>query len=260
MPTAALTLQDQAQALQVDLRENLELFFAQLPELSSITAQSQALVAQSAAIIVFRREPSGKIAINDHEAYKQADEQVKALKAVESQFGEIIDPYVKKAYELHRSLTSIRKTYLAESQAVIARLNQEMTQSHNEDERLRREAQQRESEAAQERERARLLAEAAQVEKSGDQDLANEILQEALNVEAPVIQLPKNTPEVAGESYRSVPKFEILDITKLKPEYLIANEKAIGALVRSMGEQAAHLVGAPGAVRVWIEKTRVSRG
>lgn len=259
MTTTAITLQEQAQALQIDVKENLELFFAQLPELSSITAQSRALVLQSTAIVVFRREPSGRISTNDHVAYKQADEQVKALKAVESQFGEIIDPYVKKAYELHRTLTAIRKTYLADSQAVIARLNQEMTQSHNEDERLRREAQQREAEAAQERERSRLLAEAAQVEAQGNKALAEEIFQEAVNVEAPVIQLPKNTPEVAGESYRSVWKWELKDITKLKPEFLIVNEKAIGALVRSMHKQAEMLVGT-GAIQVDEDKTRVSRG
>ncbi len=49
-----------------------------------------------------------------------------------------------------------------------------------------------------------------------------------------------------------------MDITKLKPEFLIANDKAIGANVRSMHKQAETLVGA-GAISVTERKIPIDR-
>jgi len=256
--TTALTLTQQAQALQTDLKENLEQFFQQLPDVEFITNMNASLVKQSETIVVFRRE-GGEITVNDATAYKQADAQVKALKSVNEQFSEIIDPYVDKAFKLHRALTAIRKSYTQDAQTVITRLNSEMTAFYQESERLKREIAEREAEEARKREQERLLAEAAALADQGDKKASEEVLEEAVNVQAPAVVIQKTAPQVEGESYRSVWKFEILDKTLLKPEFLIPDEKAIGAVVKSMHLGALTLLGKQGAVKVWEDKTRVVR-
>ena len=62
--TTALTLNEQALSLQTDLKTALEAFFEQLPELSSITAQSAVLVTQAKALSVRKNDPDDTNYIN----------------------------------------------------------------------------------------------------------------------------------------------------------------------------------------------------
>ncbi len=68
----------------------------------------------------------------------------------------------------------------------------------------------------------------------------------AMAVSAPVPTAPK----VKGVSKRKVWKFEVTDVSELPPEYLIANEKAIGGVVRALKDKT----NIPG-VRVYFEET-----
>lgn len=69
---------------------------------------------------------------------------------------------------------------------------------------------------------------------------------------APVVHFEQ--PKVAGVSSRQVWKFEIADAAQLPREYLIPDEKAIGAVVRALGERAS----IPG-VRVYADTIISSR-
>lgn len=262
MSTIALTLNEQALAFKNDLAEHLDLFFAEMPELESITAQSTALVEQSTRIIVFQRDPVGNIAVCDPKSYEDAAEQIKALKAVDEQFLEIINPFVEKAYSLHKALTAIRNNYTAPGQREQERLKKEMSLFYQEQERQRREAEQREAEEARKCEQDRLMSEAQRLEAEGNKAQAELVLEEAVNVQAPAITIRSTVPSVSGTSQRSVWTFEVLDKNGLKPEFLKVDEKAVGSLVRSMKGQAASLLTRPGldttkVVKVWEDKTTI---
>ena len=251
MTTAALTLNEQALSLQTDLKTALEAFFEQLPELSSITAQSAVLVTQAKALSVRNNDP-------DDTNYINAADSCKALKAVNDQFDALITPYVEKAHKLHKTLTGIRTSYMQPADQERTRLNGERSAWYSEQERIRREAAQREAEEARQREEARLLEEARQLEAQGDKQAAEEVFEEAVNVVAPVIVLPSTVPQIQGTSFRSVWKWELKDKSKLKPEFIIADEKGIGATVRAMHNTAEMICGT-GAIRVFEEKIPIDK-
>jgi tetratricopeptide (TPR) repeat protein len=127
--------------------------------------------------------------------------------------------------------------------------------------RLRQETEARE---AAERERARKAREKAEAAakaaaEAGRAERAEAILEQARIAEAArvtaaaaeaeakreaaammpqAIVVHQEPPKVPGLSRRKVWKFRIDDVTKLPPEYLIANEKRIGAVVKALGEDA----------------------
>ncbi len=258
MATTALTIQSQITNLQTDIRTTLEEFFASLPEMETNVAMSTALVAQSKAITVFQRDNRGQITVSDATAFVSASEQVQALKSVSEEIEDLMKPFIDRLFKAHRTATAIRKQYLDPIDGEVTRLKREREQFAAEEERKRREAALKAQEEARKAEEARLLAEAQAAQVEGDSVAAEQILEEAAHVEAPPVILPSTVPTVAGTSFRSVWKWELSDITRLKPEFLIANEKAIGANVRSSHKAAEQIVG-NGAIRVWERKVPVDR-
>lgn len=109
----------------------------------------------------------------------------------------------------------------------------------------------------EEEERARAAAKAAQkaenkadsIEARGEEKAQGLEMQAATTV-APVIH--REPPRVAGVATREAWKFEITDPSKINPQFLMPDEKKIGAQVRALKEDAAALIG-PG-VRVWSER------
>lgn len=155
----------------------------------------------------------------------------------------------------------------------------------DEQERIRREEQRKADEAAQrERQkaeraaaeaRAKAEAEAAELRRqaeaataAGDtaaaakletkagqkieraEDKAQSLEVQAATVVAPVIQ--REPPKVTGISSREVWKFEIVDPSKINPQFLMPDEKKIGAQVRALKGDAASIIGA--GVRVYAER------
>lgn len=258
MSTTALTLQDQATALQTDLREQIANFFQSLPELNSLVSMGAALVEQSRSITVFRRDQVGTILVADGQAFLEATEQVQALKSVVEQMEELYEPFGAALFKAHRTVTGLRAGNVAEPNAEIKRLKLEREQYAAEEDRKARAAAQAAAEEARKAEEARLIEEARVAAAEGNAAQAEAILEEAVNVEAPPVVVQSTVPVAQGLSFREVPEWALLDIRKLKPEYLIVNEKAIGALVRSQRKAAEAMVGV-GAIAVTIRKIPVDR-
>lgn len=258
MATTALTLAAQVTTLQADLKTSLEAFFASLPDMESNVAMSTALVEQSKAITVFRRDQNGKIVVSDGDAYIKATDQVKALKSVEESIEELMDPFIEKLYKAHRTATAIRKSYLDPGQSERRRLKLEREQFAAEQERMRHVAAQKAQEEARQREEARLIEEARQAAATGNAAEAEAILDEAVNVEVAPVALPSTTPQIAGTSFRSSWDWRLVDKTKLAPELIIVDETAIGEIVRSMHKGAEQLCG-PGSITVTERKIIVDR-
>ena len=258
MATTALTLEAQVTNLQADLKTTLELFFSSLPEMNSLNAQSAALVEQSKQITVFRRDQTGKVIVSDAEAFLRATEMVKAHKAVDEQIHEVIDPFIDRCFKIHRTSTAIRATYTAPGEGEIKRLKLEREQYAAEEDRKARAAAQAAAEEARKAEEARLIEEARVAAAEGNTAQAELILEEAVAVEAPPAVVQSTVPVAQGLSFRSVWEWSTLDIKKMKPEFLIVNEKAIAALVRSQHKSAESMVGV-GAIAVSERKIPIDR-
>lgn len=247
MASTAITLESQALSLQVDLKAQLEAFFAAMPELNSAVNMSTALVEQSKAIKV-----------TDNDTYVSATEQVQALNSVVETIEELYKPFADALYKAHRTVTGLRSGNLKAAEAEVKRLKLEREQYAAEQERQRREAAAKAQQEAYEREQARLIEEARQAAAAGDSVTAEAILEEAVTVEVAPVVLPSTVPQVQGQSFRSVWEWELKDVTKLKPEFLTPKEKEIGALVRSMHKTAETLVGV-GAITVTERKIVIDR-
>ena len=258
MSTTALTLQDQAMGLQRDLKEQIESFFESLPELNSLVSMGTALVEQSRAITVFQRDQGGKIVVADSAAFIKATEQVQALKSVVEQMEEVYEPFAAALFKAHRTVTGLRAGNVAELNGEIKRLKLEQEQYAAEEDRKARAAAQAAAEEARKAEEARLIEEARVAAAEGNSAQATAILEEACNVEAPPAVVQSTVPVAQGLSFRSVWEWALLDVKKLKPEYLLVNEKAINALVRTQHKATEAMVGA-GAIAVTERKIPVDR-
>lgn len=128
-----------------------------------------------------------------------------------------------------------------------SRLKRGILAYQQEQERIRRE-QQRAAEEAARKERERLERQAAKAEAAGRAEKAEQLAERAQTVVAPVIDTAP--PKVAGVSTRETWRFEITDQGVLPREYLVPDEKKIGAVVRALKGDAA----IPG-VRVYAEQT-----
>jgi hypothetical protein len=246
MSTSLVSIEAQATSLQVDLKNQIESFFKSLPELKSLVSMSEALVIQSKAIKVGRNDP-------DDSNYRAATEQTQALKSVVDEITELFEPFAAGLFKAHRTVTKLRGDNLEAAEGEVKRLKTEREGFAAEQERMRREAAQKAQQEAYEREQTRLMEEARQVAATGNAAAAEEILEEAVNLEVAPVVLPSTVPEIQGTSFRTKWNWEMVDATKLKAEFITPKEKEIGQLVRSMNKAAETLVGS-GAIRVWESK------
>lgn len=115
--------------------------------------------------------------------------------------------------------------------------------------RTKAEAKAAELEAAGNAERAEAMRQAAEEKEQARQADAMALQMAAATMPlAPVVDLPR--AEASGTSLREVWKFSVIDPALVPREYLIVDEKAIGAVVRALKGRAS----IPG-VRVYSEKT-----
>lgn len=112
-----------------------------------------------------------------------------------------------------------------------------------EEEKLRAEARKREEDAR--------LAEAAELEKQGQRELADAVIAAPVQV-APVV-LPK-VEQPKGISYRTVWRYRIVDAAKIPREYLCVDEPKLGGVVRSL-KDAANIPG----VEIYSEQVVAGR-
>jgi hypothetical protein len=192
-------------------------------------------------------------------SYRNADESCKLLRDTVDEIKAVIDPVVEAFNKAHKAATGLRTQYTGDAENERKRLNGERSAWYQEQERQRRSATLAAQETARLAEQARLLEESRQLEEQGDKQAAAQVLEEALVVEAPAVVLPSFVPQIQGTSFRSVWKYEVLDWTLLKPEFVQVNDKAIGATVRGSKKSAETICGAPGAIRVYEDKSPIDK-
>lgn len=170
------------------------------------------------------------------------------MKAVLKEANEAFDPIIKKAHAAHKEAVAQKKKACApllEAENVVKRL---MGDYAAEQERARREAEalaRRKALAEAERER---LEQAAALEEAGRQEEAEALIEEPVQAPAAVEDMPK--PKAEGISVSKRWEFRILDPAKVKPAYLIVDEKKVRKVVRALGSEAVAAVG-EGAIEVY---------
>lgn len=141
---------------------------------------------------------------------------------------------VDPAHKLHKQLVSDRSQMVNPVDAAIARCDSLTLPWEQEQERIRL---QREAEAAAEAKRkadADALEAAAQLEKMGDAETAEMVLEEAIQAPSPMVSVPSSLPRIQGRSSREIWTFEITDEKLIPRDYLMVDTVKIGGVVRAM--------------------------
>jgi len=188
------------------------------------------------------------VTVRDQGSLDEANRLLVACKQTVKLVEEHFDPALKEAQDLKRAAEEKRKAVVIEIDrfrsplAKAERLvKKQMSDYLTEQERVRREEERRRRE---EEENKRLDA------------AINTGREEVLDKPIAVVKEPE--PELAKGTYTvDVWKYEIVDKRKINPEFLIADEKTIGQVVRSMKDRAQAIVGE--GVRVYSEKDVRSR-
>jgi hypothetical protein len=199
-------------------------------------------------------------AIKDQGTYESAARYLQTIKAARKRVGEILDPFVKAAYDAWKKAGAERDKYAEPLDRAEAIVKPAMGKWY-EEEQMRQEAERRRLEAeARKREEERMLAEAEAAVQNGNHEEANSILEQPINVAPPIIPA---TPKVAGISMREEWKCEVSNLMELV-KAVAAGKVPLGAIQANtvfLGQQARSLKAEmkyPG-VRVWSQKNVASR-
>lgn len=211
-------------------------------EIQQVESKVPAIVEQARAVIV-----------TSNEGYELAGRFLKeVIRPFKDQILEVCRPVKEAANRAHKEAVAQEQKLLGPVEQAERLVKGQMAQWAAELERRRREEEARLREEARQRAEVERLEQAAAMERAGLREEANALIEQP--VEAPPVILADTRPRVEGVAIRSVWKFRVLDKTKLRPEFLIADEKAIGATVRSLKDAAVAVVG-PGSIEVYEDKT-----
>jgi len=202
--------------------------------LQPITEQSTSLLAQSQSIIAVQTAEDAEI----------AGGLIKAWESIAKKIKDVVSPFVKNAYDNWKAAKELENQHLEYPESEPKRLRRLISiwsTQELERQRLAAAAQQAELDRQHEEQR---LADAAKFEAAAEearflgdkataakmQGLANQSVEQA--VSPPQIVTP-TTVAPSGFVGRTDWKWEVVDKKAIPLEYMIPDEKAIGAMVRS---------------------------
>lgn len=201
--------------------------------------QMEAVAAEELQRIVELVGTAESLTIVTDDQYQAADDLLArlkgAFKASDEKRVEIKAPYLEETRAIDGAWRSIKEAYDRGENVVKAAML--AFRRKREEEAERAAAALREKEA---KERAKLLERAEKADERGRERQAETLREQAMTM--PVATVVPNIPKT-GTSYRKVWRWEVLEPDKIDRKFLIPNEKAITALVESLGERAAETVG-----------------
>lgn len=171
--------------------------------------------------------------INNDEQNQKAADFLRGIKTIRKEIDIVSDPDIQKAFQLHRSLVAAKKKHTVVLDEAEQILKQKICAYMQEQERIRKEEQRRLEEEARKAEEARRLEEAMILEAQGQKEAAEQVFEEAVTVQAPVISMPKIVkPE--GVSMRTSWKYEVIDEAAIPRAFLMIDHAKIGKIVTAM--------------------------
>jgi hypothetical protein len=190
--------------------------------------EGQALVTRAAGL-----------SIATHQEFEVAGAMLRDVVTLKKSIADKFAGPKKAAHEAHKRITALETEMLQAPAKAEQILKRTMGEYQMAEEKRRREEEARIQEQLRKQEEDRRLAEAAQIEKSGNRAVAEAILDAPMA--APVVALPK--PMAAGVSSRKRWAFRIVNEQLVKRPYLLVDEKKIRTLVASLGRDAEDVVG-----------------
>jgi hypothetical protein len=157
-------------------------------------------------------------------------------------------PLKASAYALWQTLIKRERTILDPLHDLDAKIAGDIRDYHDAEQRDRRRLEQEAAEAARQEAEARAIAEAAALERTGDADVAEAVINEAIAAPAPIVSLPDPSRGIVTFTRRWHWKYAggPMDIKQTPPDVLrraldrvpidfhAIDEKKIGAYVRTM--------------------------
>lgn len=197
----------------------------QLVETNEVEVKAMSIVDQAKAVKVV-----------DIESYKYAGELWKSIGDMIKEVKATFDPICDAAHKAHKAATAKRASFLDPLESVYRSVKRLMSDYDDEQERLRREAEEKLREQARKEEEERRLKEAIALEESGQKEIAAAIMEAPVRV--PPVVLPKATPRLdGGPVFRTVWKYRIVNQNLIPREYMMPDQVKIGGVVRSLKDQ-----------------------
>lgn len=196
---------------------------------------------------------SKELMVKNQVDYDRAYTIGKSIKALIQKVKETFDPICDQANKLHKTATATRKKHIDPLEIAKMLVATKMNNWHAEQERKRQEAERKERERLEKVEEDKRLKEAEKLEEQGLTEAAEEILEEPIIIAPPSESYRVKRYEVEKPKGLSHPQnwtFDILDVSKLKREYMIPDEVKIRKIVKAVHKDAEKTVG-EGAIRAW---------
>lgn len=176
-----------------------------------------------------------KLQVIDRDSLERAASLLLIVKALRKELDDTFDTGIKKAHEAHKAAVALKKKYELPLATAEATIKPRIAAYHALKEQIRRDEENRLMEEARKRADEEKLSMAVRAETLGLQAQAEAIIDQPAFV--PVVTLPK-AEKIEGISMRKTWKYRIIDVNLIPRDYMIADEKKIGGVVRAMGEQA----------------------
>jgi hypothetical protein len=199
----------------------------------------------------------GTVKIVDAATAQAAAARYKKLRDLEKMWKGHHDPVVASAYETHRLACEQRKKGLDPIAKETRAQADEIGRWDMEQERIREEEQRRLEAEARKKEEDAALEAAALLEEDGRAQDALDVIEEAITAPAPVTSAPPKQ-KYEGASVGRVSDWKLVDMSKVKLEFLQLDTVKINALVRTLGADAEDVVGR-GSIQVFKKATVAKR-
>ena len=186
-------------------------------------------VASKQALTVY--DQAKAITVIDNATMLQADELIKSMRLVRKEIGLAFDPIIAKAFAAHKEAKAQKDK--AELPLIQAEefLKPQIKKYLNDQEMIRLLEENKRRLEAQRREEEERLAAAAQLEAERHQDEAEHVLATPTPIVMPTVA--KTTPKTDMRLYGKKWTYRIINADLIPREYLMPDEKKIGAMARS---------------------------
>ncbi|MDD5571929.1 MAG: hypothetical protein PHD97_12335 [Bacteroidales bacterium] len=188
-------------------------------ELEVIKHESNDLVSQAKAITIVNAD-----------TYLSAIDFLKTLKGMQKKAAETFDPIIKKAHGTWKEACNQKNMVVEPLEQAERLIKGKAIEYDAEQKRIAAEAQAK-IDAQKRKEQEELLAKAKKAEEKGQIEKAENLMQQAQNIPAPVIE--KEIPKVSGISVSDIWDFEVADLKLVPREYLILDEKMVRGIAKS---------------------------
>jgi hypothetical protein len=198
--------------------------------------QTQEITGKALTII----DQGKAVVIKTTDDYRAAGDLWTTIKGILKQVDESFDPIISKAHQAHKEAVAQKAKIYDPLKAVYVSVKGLMSKWDQEQEAIRQAEQRRLEEISRKEAEERALMDAIHAEEEAKRRGATkeESAQEAEAVMAepvyvPPVILPKETPKVQGMSFRTIWKYRIVNEAIIPRQYLIPDEKKIGAVIRA---------------------------